>query len=72
MRQTSNRTESRCKDSEAEISRDCTDTMEDLGGSETKGRRGGKKNPKNNLRMFPGVLPPENCRSWYFPWYFIF
>lgn len=65
MGQTSNRIESRRKDSEAEISRDCTDTMEDMGDSKTKERRGGKK---NNLRMFLGVLSPENCR----PWYFIF
>lgn len=67
MGQTSNRTESRRKDSEAEISRDCTDTMEDMGDSKTKERRGKKKN-RNNLRMFLGVLSPENCR----PWYFIF
>lgn len=42
MGKTGNRTESRCKDSEAEISQDCTGTMEDLGGSETRGRRGKK------------------------------
>lgn len=28
----------------------------------------GKKKNRNNLRMFLGVLSPENCR----PWYFIF
>lgn len=37
-----------------------------MGDSKTKERRGGKK--QNNLRMFLGVLSPENCR----PWYFIF